>query len=64
MVKAIKAKIEGKIPFIDLTDFPDQFQGGYWIFDGHWNEKGNEATAKILSDYILETVVQSKKSGM
>ncbi len=53
MVEAIKPKMDGKIPFIDLTDFSEQFQGCHWIFDGHWNEKGNETAAKILSNYIL-----------
>lgn len=52
MVSAIKNKLGDDIPFIDLTDFPAECKGGYWIFDGHWNEKGNDAVAKILAEYI------------
>ncbi len=61
MVKAVKSKIRGKIPFIDLTDYADQFQDCHWIFDGHWNDKGNASAARIVSDYILEHVLLTKK---
>ena len=52
MVKAVKAKLDGLVATIDLTDYPEGFQGGSWLFDGHWNEKGNAAAAKIVADYI------------
>lgn len=39
---------------INLSDFSNQFENSYWPIDGHWNEKGNQVAAGILSDYLSD----------
>ena len=51
--EAVHERLAGVIPTIDFMDFPGRFDGGYWNFDGHWNEKGNLVAAEILADYIM-----------
>ncbi len=53
LLAAIKHLINGHIQFLDLTAYPAQFQGGYWLFDGHWNEAGTAAAARIITNSIL-----------
>lgn len=53
MVAALTKRLTGRVDFVDLSAYSVEFQGGYWLFDGHWNEKGNEAAAKILAEYLL-----------
>jgi hypothetical protein len=50
--EALRKQLKGSIPTIDLMDFADQLNGGYWMFDGHWNETGNDAVARVIADYI------------
>lgn len=38
---------------IDLNNFKKDFNSGYWHFDGHWNHKGNDAAAAIVSSYLI-----------
>ena len=45
--------LEKGISVIDLGDYPKEFQNGYWKFDGHWNEKGNQQVAEIILSSIL-----------
>lgn len=60
--EAVRERLTSIIPTIDFIDFADQFDGGYWKFDGHWNEKGNDSAARILADYIraLDLLTLSK----
>jgi len=57
--EAVHKRLSGVIPMIDFMDFPGRFDGGYWKFDGHWNEKGNRVAAQILSDYIMTVLDDS-----
>jgi hypothetical protein len=57
----VRKRLAGKIPTIDFMDYADQFDGGYWIFDGHWNEEGNDTAARILADYIITLNLTAQK---
>ncbi len=52
MVAAISEKLEGKVPYIDLSQYRENYNRGYWLFDGHWNEKGNAVTAAIIAEHL------------
>lgn len=45
-----------EVATIDLADYADRLQGGYWYFDGHWNEKGNAAAADIISNEMQKII--------
>ncbi|MHC5005671.1 MAG: hypothetical protein ACYTJ0_21440, partial [Planctomycetota bacterium] len=46
--EATRRRLEGVVPVIDLLDHADRLEDGYWKFDGHWNERGNDAVADVL----------------
>lgn len=39
---------------LDLHDYPQALRGGYWTFDGHWNERGNSAVAEIIAGHVAD----------
>ncbi len=45
-------RLRGKVPLIDLGQLPERFFDGYYKLDGHWNDRGNQAAAEIIADYI------------
>lgn len=58
---AVRKRLVSIMPTIDLIDFADQFDGGYWKFDGHWDEKGNNVAAGILARYIKQLDLPASK---
>jgi len=50
---AVLERLAGVVRTIDLMAFSEEFRDGYWKFDGHWNEKGNDAAAHIVADSII-----------
>ncbi|MEO5359110.1 MAG: hypothetical protein H7843_01540 [Nitrospirota bacterium] len=55
-VHALGTGLSSRLPAaaqtIDLNNYKNDFNMGYWHFDGHWNDKGNEAAAAIVSSYL------------
>ncbi len=49
---ALKQRLASRVQVIDLSDFPEALNGGYWKFDGHWNEQGNQAVARLIAERI------------
>ena len=63
MVTALKGKLKNGTSVLDLTEYPDAFQKGHWIFDGHWNEEGSEAAADIMTDYIIQSGILPEENA-
>ncbi len=59
--EAVRERLARIIPTIDFIDFGDQFDGGYWKFDGHWDEKGNNVAAEVLAHYIKRLDLPASK---
>ncbi|MBF0556165.1 MAG: SGNH/GDSL hydrolase family protein, partial [Nitrospirae bacterium] len=57
LANELSARLPAVAHTIDLNNYKNEFNMGYWHFDGHWNDKGNAATAAIVSSY-LKTVIR------
>jgi hypothetical protein len=49
---ALKERLSRTMDVIDLRDTADELREGYWLFDGHWNRRGNESVARTLVAYL------------
>lgn len=49
----LRQRLPDVLTTIDLTEHADQLTGAYWVFDGHWNPKGNGVVAQIISDHLV-----------
>jgi hypothetical protein len=44
-----------------VSSAPDDAEPLYFLIDGHWNEKGNQLVAEILTDYITQNYNLSRR---
>ena len=56
----LKQKLSGKVEVIDLGEFPERFSDGYYKFDGHWNDKGNQEVAEIITNHLVKSSIPEK----
>ncbi|MBF0568625.1 MAG: SGNH/GDSL hydrolase family protein [Nitrospirae bacterium] len=60
IIHALGQELSARLPAvahtIDLNNYKDEFNMGYWHLDGHWNDKGNDAAAAIVSSYLKTAV--------
>jgi hypothetical protein len=50
----LRDRLAADMPVVDLLRFTNQLDGAYWLFDGHFNSRGNAFVGQLLADYLTD----------